>query len=119
MNHQSAYCINERPESITLTSLSNLVKLHGTPDVGKVYHKTPTSSKPLSRSQRYCLCVPTTRLGSAVLSAPLRSNAEGVDCNNGISLCARLYRLYMALRVQESEMNCHFSAGVSLCPDTR
>ena len=52
MNHQSAYCINERPESITLTSLSNLVKLSGTPDVGKVYHKTPTSSKPLSRSQR-------------------------------------------------------------------
>ena len=52
MNHQSAYCINERPESITLTSLSNLVKLRGTPDVGKVYHKTPTSSKPLSRSQR-------------------------------------------------------------------
>ena len=42
----------EAPPSIALDEASNLVKLSGTPDVGKVYHKTPTSSKPLSRSQR-------------------------------------------------------------------
>ena len=62
---------------------------------------------------------PLSQLGGIESPVLPRSDTRAGIWNNGINPCALLYRLYMALKVQKSETNCIYFAGVSLCPDTR
>ena len=92
-------------QALRLMTLPNLVLLARAPDASILTQHLVSKSKLTATSG---VVYASLRHGWAISVTPvaLRSNTEGENWYNGTSLCALLYRLYMALKVQTSEANC-------------